>query len=191
MAEPGTRCVFLDRDGVINAEVDYLHDPAQLVLIEGAARTIRSLVDAGAPVVVVTNQAGIGRGKYTEADLAAVTAHLDELLAAAGTALAGSYFCPHHPPAGIGAYRIVCRCRKPAPGMLEQAARELGIDLANSVIVGDKATDLAAGRAVGCHTVLVRTGYGAAEEASARASELCDAVFDSLAHAGPYLLARL
>lgn len=178
------RGVFLDRDGVINEEVEYLHDPDELVLIGGVASTIGALVAAGALVVVVTNQAGIGRGMYTEADLAAVTARLDDLLAAGGAALSGSYFCPHHPTAG-------CRCRKPVPGMLEDAARDLGIDLSRSVIVGDKATDLAAGRAAGCHTVLVRTGYGAAEEAAARAAELCDAVFDSLADARPYLLAWL
>ncbi len=191
MTDAGRHCVFLDRDGVINEEVEYLHDPAQLVLIAGVASTIRALVDAGALVVVVTNQAGIGRGMYSEADLAGVTARLDELLAASGTALAGSYFCPHHPTAGIGEYRIACRCRKPEPGMLLDAAADLGIDLARSVMVGDKATDLAAGRAAGCHTVLVRTGYGAAEEVAARAAGLCDAVFDSLADAGPYLLARL
>jgi D-glycero-D-manno-heptose 1,7-bisphosphate phosphatase len=178
------RCVFLDRDGVINEEVEYLHDPDKLVLIAGVAETIAALVATGAQVVVVTNQAGIGRGMYTEADLARVTTRLDELLAAAGTRLAGSYFCPHHPTAG-------CRCRKPLPGMLEDAARDLGLDLARSAIVGDKATDLAAGRAAGCHTVLVRTGYGAAEEAAARAAGLCDAVFDSLAAARDYLVAWL
>lgn len=182
------RCVFLDRDGVINVEVDYLHDPAELVLIGGAAETIATLGRTGAAVVVVTNQAGIGRGKYTERELAAVTAHLDALLAAAGARLDGSYFCPHHPGAGLGDYRQVCRCRKPAPGMLEQAAAELALDLEGSVIVGDKATDLAAGRAVGCATVLVRTGYGAREEAAARAAGLCDAVFDSLADATPWLV---
>ncbi len=178
------RGVFLDRDGVINEEIEYLHDPDKLVLLPGVAATIGALAETGAAVVVVTNQSGIGRGKYSEVDLAAVTARLDDMLAAAGTALAGSYFCPHLPTAG-------CRCRKPLPGMLENAARDLGIELARSVIVGDKATDLAAGRAVGCHTVLVRTGYGAAEEAAVRAQGLGDAVFDSLADARAYLLAWL
>lgn len=179
-----TRAVFLDRDGVINEEVEYLHDPDRLVLIPGVVETIGALAATGAPVVVVTNQAGIGRGMYTEADLARVTARLDELLAAAGTRLAGTYACPHHPSAG-------CRCRKPLPGMLEDAARDLGIDLARSVIVGDKASDLGAGRAAGCHTVLVRTGYGAGEEAAAHAHGLCDAVFDSLPAARAYLVAWL
>ena len=178
------RCAFLDRDGVINEEVEYLHDPARLVLLRGVAETIAALDRAGVPVVVVTNQSGIGRGMYAETDLAAVSARLVELLGASGAELAGSYFCPHLPDAA-------CRCRKPLPGMLEDAARDLGLDLARSVIVGDKATDLAAGRAVGCATVLVRTGYGAEEEAAARAAGLVDQAFDSLADAQPWLLAHL
>lgn len=188
------RCVFLDRDGVINEEIEYLHDPDRLVLVRGAAEAIAALGRAGAAVVVVTNQAGIARGMYTERELAAVTARLDELLGSAGGRLDATYFCPHHPEAGAGAYRIACRCRKPAPGMLERAAAELGLDLARSVIVGDRETDLLAGRAAGCAAVLVRTGYGAREEArlaSAGRAELPDAVFDSLATATPWLLERL
>lgn len=185
------RCVFLDRDGVINVEVEYLHDPAKLVLIDGAAETIAAIAKTGAAVVVVTNQAGIGRGKYTEHELAAVTAHLDRLLADAGAKLDGTYFCPHHPEHGIGDYKRVCNCRKPAPGMLEQAAAELGLDLDSSFLVGDKVSDLRAGRAAGALTVLVRTGYGAREEAEARNANLYDMVFDSLAHARPWLLAQL
>jgi D-glycero-D-manno-heptose 1,7-bisphosphate phosphatase len=188
------RCVFLDRDGVINEEVDYLHEPDRVVLVAGVADAIAALTRAGLAVVVVTNQAGIARGMYTERELAAVTARVGELLGQAGARLDGTYFCPHHPDAGLGAYRIACRCRKPAPGMLEQAAAELGLDLARSAIVGDKATDLEAGRAAGCAAVLVRTGYGAREEAQLAAAGragLADAVFDSLAGAAPWLIARL
>ncbi|HEY4182051.1 MAG TPA: D-glycero-beta-D-manno-heptose 1,7-bisphosphate 7-phosphatase [Kofleriaceae bacterium] len=188
---PTRRCVFLDRDGVINTEVAYLHDPEQLEIIAGVPQAIAQLSRTGAAVVVVTNQAGIARGKYTEHELAAVTARVDEILAAAGTHLDRTYFCPHHPDAGIGDYKRECRCRKPAPGMLEQAATELDLDLARSILVGDKITDLQAGRAAGCATVLVRTGYGAGEEEAARAAGVCDAVFDSLAHATPWILERL
>ncbi|HWO22297.1 MAG TPA: D-glycero-beta-D-manno-heptose 1,7-bisphosphate 7-phosphatase [Kofleriaceae bacterium] len=188
------RCVFLDRDGVINEEVEYLHEPERVALVAGAAEAIAALGRAGLAVVVVTNQAGIARGMYTERELAAVTARIGELLAGAGARLDGVYFCPHHPEAGRGPYRIACRCRKPGPAMLEQAAAELGLDLAGSAIVGDKASDLEAGRAAGCAAVLVRTGYGAQEEArliaDARA-DLADAVFDSLAAAAPWLIARL
>jgi D-glycero-D-manno-heptose 1,7-bisphosphate phosphatase len=187
--------VFLDRDGVVNEEVEYLHEPARVVLVGGAAEAIARLRRAGAAVVVVTNQAGIARGMYTERELAAVTARIDELLdGAAGARLDATYFCPHHPEAGLGPYRIACRCRKPAPGMIERAAAELGLDLARSVIVGDKESDLEAGRAAGSAAVLVRSGYGAREEARLRAagrSHLHDAVFDSLAAAAPWLLARL
>jgi len=191
-------CVFLDRDGVLNEEVDYLHDPDRVVLVGGAAEAIAALGRAGLAVVVVTNQAGIARGMYTERELAAVTARIGELLGRAGARLDATYFCPHHPEAGVGAYKLACRCRKPAPGMLEQAAAELGLDLARSAIVGDKATDLEAGRAAGCAAVLVRSGYGAREEAREAArlaasggAPLADAVFDSLAAAVPWLVARL
>jgi len=188
------RCVFLDRDGVINEEVEYLHEPERVVLVAGAAEAIAALNRAGHAVVVVTNQAGIARGMYTERELAAVTARIGELLGRAGARLDGTYFCPHHPEAGLGAYRIACRCRKPGPELLERAAAELGLDLARSVIVGDKATDLEAGRAAGAGAVLVRSGYGAAEEArlaAAGLAGLADAVFDSLAAAAPWLAARL
>jgi D-glycero-D-manno-heptose 1,7-bisphosphate phosphatase len=188
------RCVFLDRDGVINEEIEYLHDPDRVVLVRGAAGAIAALNRAGVAVVVVTNQAGIARGMYTERELAAVTARLDELLRGVGGRLDATYFCPHHPEAGLGAYRIACRCRKPAPGMLERAAAELGLDLARSAIVGDRVTDLEAGRAVGCAAVLVRSGYGAREEAQLAAAgraDLPDAVFDTLAAAAPWLVGRL
>lgn len=188
------RCVFLDRDGVINEEVDYLRDPDRVVLVAGAAEAIAALNRAGLAVVATTNQSGIARGMYTERELAAVTARIDELLARAGARLDRTYFCPHHPEAGVGPYRIACRCRKPGPGMLEQAAAELGLELARSAMVGDKATDLEAGRAAGCAAVLVRSGYGAREEArlaAAGRADLADAVFDSLAAAAPWLIARL
>ncbi len=178
---------------MINEEVEYLHDPERVVLVGGAAEAIAALGRAGLAVVVVTNQAGIARGMYTERELSAVTARVGELIARAGGRLDATYFCPHHPEAGLGDYKLACRCRKPAPGMLERAAAELGLDLAGSAIVGDKATDLEAGRAVGCAAVLVRSGYGAREEARLRAAGAPrpDAVFDSLAAAVPWLLARL
>lgn len=187
----GRRCVFLDRDGVINEEVEYLHDPDRLVLIPGAAEAIAALAATDAAIVVVTNQAGIARGFYTERELHAVTARLAAQVARAGGRIDATYFCPHHPDAGIGELRQTCACRKPAPGMLERAAREHGLDLARSILVGDKLTDLQAGRAVGCATVLVRTGYGAAEEVAALAAGACDEVATSLPAAVPWLLARL
>jgi D-glycero-D-manno-heptose 1,7-bisphosphate phosphatase len=185
--------LFLDRDGVLNVEVEYLHDPAALVLVPGAAAAVAAVNAVGAPVVVVSNQAGIGRGLYDEADYRAVQRRLAELLAAEGARLDADYHCPHHPEHGVGAYRVACACRKPRPGMLLRAARDLGLDLRRSVLVGDKLTDLAAGRAAGCATVLVRTGYGAAAAAqvAAAAPPPWDTLCDSLADALPFLLARL
>lgn len=176
--------VFLDRDGTIIDDVDYLTRPDQIRLIPGAAAAIRRLNHAGWIVVVVTNQSAVARGMLTEAGLAEIHARLDELLAAEGARIDGYYYCPHHPEAANAAYRRVCECRKPAPGMLLQAAREMRLDLEASVMIGDSLRDLEAGKAAGCKTLmLVRTGHGAAEEqalpacASVRA-ELAEAVND-------------
>jgi D-glycero-D-manno-heptose 1,7-bisphosphate phosphatase len=158
------RAVFLDRDGTINEEREYLHRVEEFAFIPGVPAAIRRLKEAGFRVIVVTNQSGIGRGYYDEAALCALHRHLDAELARQGTAIDGYYFCPHHPHHGVGDYRRSCGCRKPLPGMLLQAAADFGIDLAASYIVGDKLADVEAGVAAGCRPVLVRTGYGAAEE---------------------------
>lgn len=147
------RAVFLDRDGTVNQEVEYLDDPDGLQLIPGAAAAIRLLNDAGVLAIVITNQAGIGRGYFSATTMEAIHARLAQQLAAHGAHLDAIYHCPHHPDAG-------CACRKPSPGMLLRAAREHSIDLERSVLVGDKASDLEAGRRAGCRTVLVLTGYG-------------------------------
>jgi len=152
--------VFLDRDGAINVEVEYLGRPEQLRLLPGSAEAIRMLNEAGAKVVVVTNQAGVARGYFTERDVEAVHVELARQLERAGAHLDGIYYCPHHPTAGIGPYRMDCARRKPNPGMLYRAARELGLDLRRSVLVGDKLSDIEAGVRAGCRTVLVLTGYG-------------------------------
>jgi len=149
----GSPAVFLDRDGTINEERHYLHQTAHLRLIRGAARAIRLLNQAGIPVFLATNQAGIGRGYYTPADMAALHHELARRLARRGAHLDGLYHCPHRPDER-------CSCRKPQPGMLLRAAAEHHLDLSRSYAVGDKLSDLLAGRSVGCRTVLVLTGYG-------------------------------
>lgn len=147
---------FLDRDGVINEEVDYLHEVDKAVLIPGVGAAIREIRRHGWKVIVVTNQAGIAKGLYTEAELHAVNRRIAELLAAENAAWDAIYFCPHHPK-----HTGTCDCRKPAPGMLQAAIRDFNIDPAQSFMVGDRLTDLEAGRAAGCaKTYLVRTGYG-------------------------------
>ena len=155
------RAVFLDRDGTINVEKEYLHRVEDFEFIPGALEAIRLIGDAGFLVVVVTNQSGIGRGFYDEAALERLHSFMDMELERVGAKIDAYYFCPHHPSHGQGKYAVDCACRKPLPGMLLQAAADLGIDLAASFIVGDKLADVAAGLAAGCRPFLVMTGYGA------------------------------
>jgi D-glycero-D-manno-heptose 1,7-bisphosphate phosphatase len=157
--------VFLDRDGTITREVGYLRSPAQLRLLPRAASAIKRLNDGGFAVIVTSNQSGVARGLLTEADLALTNEALQRRLARHGARVDAFYFCPHHPEVGPPRYRRRCRCRKPSPGMLLRAARELGLDLRQSFSVGDSARDLLAGKRAGCRSILVRTGYGRATEA--------------------------
>ncbi len=146
--------VFLDRDGTLNKEIGYLSKVEDLLLLPGVPEAIRALNEHALPAIVVTNQSGIGRGYYREADMQRVHGEIEARLAREGCHLDGFYHCPHHPDAG-------CDCRKPKPGMLIRAAHEHGLDLAASFVVGDKISDLQAGQRAGCRTVLVLTGYGA------------------------------
>lgn len=151
---------FLDRDGVIVEDIGYLADPRDLRLIGNAGPAIRRLNDASIPTIVITNQAGVARGYLEESRLTDIHAELARLLAESGARVDGFYYCPHHPTAGRGEYRVACDCRKPAPGMLLAAAADLDLDLTGSFFVGDKLSDLGAGHNAGCRTILVRTGYG-------------------------------
>jgi D-glycero-D-manno-heptose 1,7-bisphosphate phosphatase len=160
---PPEPALFLDRDGVIVEEAEYLSDPAQLCLIPGAGAAIARVNARGIPVIVVTNQAGVARGYFPEERVGEVHERLSALLAAHGAHIDRYYYCPHHPTAGSGAYGRPCSCRKPEPGMLLQAARDFDLDLARSFLVGDKISDLEAGLAAGCRTILVGTGYGRAQ----------------------------
>lgn len=151
--------VFLDRDGTLIVERNYLSDPAHVMLLPGVAEALRLFRDAGFGLAVVTNQAGVGRGYYTPDDMHVCNQRMIELLAAQGATLDGIYFCPHAPDAG-------CNCRKPLPGMALAAARDFAIDFHRSIVIGDKACDIDLGKAIGATTILVRTGYGAREEAA-------------------------
>jgi D-glycero-D-manno-heptose 1,7-bisphosphate phosphatase len=157
------RAVFLDRDGTINIEKEYLYQVADFEFIPGAAEAIQLLNQAGMLVVVVTNQSGVARGYYTEEDVDKLHRHIDRELEQYGAHIDRWLYCPHH-PAGRGSYALPCNCRKPLPGMLQAAARRNDIDLENSTMIGDKLADIEAGLAAGCRTILVRTGYGAVEE---------------------------
>ncbi len=159
--------VFLDRDGVLIEDAHYVGSPDRVCLIPGAAEAVAGLNRAGWAVVVVTNQAGVAKGYFTAAAVEAVHEFLAEQLAGYGARVDGFYYCPHHPEGEVTAYRTRCACRKPEPGMIRAAAADLGLDPARSWMVGDRATDLEAGAAAGCRTVLVRTGYGAGVDATA------------------------
>jgi len=157
---PGAHgAVFLDRDGVIN-ENAYVNRPEDLVLIPGSAEAIARLNRAGIRVFVVTNQGGVAMGHLTEETLAEIHKHLHELLAEQGAHLDGIDYCPHMSSARVAEYRLDCPARKPGTGMLERARDAHGIDLSESVLVGDATTDLLAGETAGCRTILVRTGFG-------------------------------
>jgi D-glycero-D-manno-heptose 1,7-bisphosphate phosphatase len=183
--------VFLDRDGTLIEEVEYLARPDQVRLFPGAAAAVRRLNECGVAVVVATNQAGVARGYFPESRVAEVHAHLDALLRAAGARIDGYYVCPHHPTAGVGPLRVACACRKPLPGLLHRAARERNLALAGSCMIGDKDSDLEAGARAGCRTILVRTGYGAAlDPAALPADRAVLGVADSLAEAVDLWLRR-
>jgi D-glycero-D-manno-heptose 1,7-bisphosphate phosphatase len=142
----GRPALFVDRDGTLIADVPYPRDPALVEPLPGAIGALRELQGRFA-LVIISNQSGIGRGLITEAEAQAVHDRVIEVFARAGVGFAGAYYCPHAPDAG-------CPCRKPAPGLLLDAARELGLDLASSVMIGDKASDITAGLAAGCRHVL-------------------------------------
>jgi D-glycero-D-manno-heptose 1,7-bisphosphate phosphatase len=175
------RAVFLDRDGTINVEREYLHLPGEFVFIPGAPEAIRLLKDAGFLVIVVTNQSGIARGFFDEAAVHRLHLFMDEQLARYGTAVDAYYLCPHHPQHGSGDYRRICGCRKPLPGMIVEAADDFSIDLGASYVIGDKLADIAAGLAAGCRPLLVRTGYGDEEAASLPPGvPCCDDILDAV-----------
>jgi D-glycero-D-manno-heptose 1,7-bisphosphate phosphatase len=153
--------VFLDRDGTINEEVGYLDSLDKLKIIPTAYKAIKLINLSGMKAVVISNQAGVARGLFTEEFVKTVNNLLMDLLKKNGAIIDKFYYCPHHPVDGKGIYLQDCGCRKPAPGMLLQAARELNIDLINSYFVGDRFIDMETAKKVGAKGILVKTGYGA------------------------------
>lgn len=172
--------LFLDRDGVINVDYGYVHSPEEFEFVEGIFDLVAAANRAGYLVVVVTNQAGIGRGYYSEAQFHALTDWMKTKFNEHGAIIDAVYFCPYHPEHGIGAYRRESEFRKPAPGMLLQAQRELDIDMAQSIFIGDKPSDMAAGCAAGVGTLLHLNGEKTGDSADA-------IVVTLLSEALPYL----
>ena len=189
---PAVPAVFIDRDGTLSEEVGYVNHPGRLRLLPRSAEAVRLLNNAGVRAVVVTNQSGVARGYFSEEVVHAVNAKLVSELKAAGAFLDGLYVCFHHPREGVPPYRARCDCRKPKPGLLLRAARELGLDLAASYMVGDKFSDVAVGKRVGVISILVLTGYGLGEWEYRRSRWPCapDHVAGDLLDAVQWILAR-
>ena len=163
--------IFLDRDGTINEEVGYIDRLEKLKLIPVAAEAIRLINASGMKAVVVTNQSGVARGLFDESFVDTVHIRLREMLRTEGAFLDGIYFCPHHPTEGRERYLMTCDCRKPAPGLLLQAAADLQLEPVRSYMVGDTLKDIEAGARAGAQGVLVRTGYGSESADTLRLDE--------------------
>lgn len=154
------KAIILDRDGTINVEKDYLHKIEDFEFEEGVVEGLKILSNLGYIFVVVTNQSGIARGYYTEEDLIKLNNHISDILEKDGIRIEKFYYCPHHPEKGVGKYKVECECRKPNPGMLEEAIREFNIDREKSFMVGDNISDVEAGINARVTPILVETGHG-------------------------------
>jgi len=152
------RAVFLDKDGTLIENVPYNIDVERIRFTAGAEQAVPRLAGAGFAIAIVSNQPGVARGMFDEAAVAEVGRALADKLAKLGVGLAGFYYCPHDPTGAVERYRRTCGCRKPAPGLLERAARELDVDLTSSWLIGDILDDIEAGRRAGCRTILVDVG---------------------------------
>jgi len=154
------RAVFLDRDGVICEDTDYLYRTEDLKFIKGSIDAISKLSKTYFKIIIIASQSGIGRGYYTEEIFHKVMKFMIEEIRKNGGRIDAYYFCPHHSTEGKGKYRIECKCRKPKIGMLEDAAREFNLDLKECYVIGDKTDDVKMGENAGCKTILVKTGKG-------------------------------
>lgn len=150
------RAIFLDRDGTINVDVDYLHEPGKLVFIEGTFEALRLLKQTGYKLIVISNQSGIGRGYYTSAETKRLHAYMNDILRGQGAAIDAFYYCPH-------VERDACTCRKPETGLVRQAVQEWDIELSASYMVGDKETDVLTAVNAGCDYGLVLSGHAVPE----------------------------
>ena len=177
------KALFLDRDGVINVDHAYVFQRKNFQFVSGIFDLCRAAKSHGFLIFVITNQAGIGRGYYTEQDFQDLTQWMKGVFTAEGAALDGVYHCPSHPVHGIGEHKIDSPMRKPAPGMILKAAKEFGLDLPNSVLVGDKESDILAGRAAGIKCNLLYRPRSDGENPTTQAI----AVLTHLTEAGSYL----
>ncbi|MFO8017451.1 MAG: D-glycero-beta-D-manno-heptose 1,7-bisphosphate 7-phosphatase [Promethearchaeia archaeon] len=158
------RAIFLDRDGVLNKEVNYLSDPDEFAFLEGSIEALKILKSKDYLLIVVTNQSGIARGYFTSDTLKKIHGKMKRILKANGIELDDIFYCPHHPE-----FTGPCECRKPKPGMVLNAQEEYNLNLKESYLVGDTLSDIEAGNRAQCTTVLVLTGHGSVEKAKIEA----------------------
>ncbi|GIV76550.1 MAG: D,D-heptose 1,7-bisphosphate phosphatase [Litorilinea sp.] len=178
------QAVFLDRDGTLIHDVGYPRDPAEVELLPGVVQALHLLHKRGMALVVISNQSGIGRGLLTDDDLTRVHNRLVQVLAQHGVKLDGAYYCPHAPWER-------CACRKPHPGLLHRAAEELDLDLADSFMVGDKWSDVAAGHQAGCRTVLLRNRANPMETPPRKLDRTSDMIVPDLLAATYWILSQV
>jgi D-glycero-D-manno-heptose 1,7-bisphosphate phosphatase len=186
---PGRIGVFLDRDGTLIDEVDFLRTPEEMRLIGGTTEAVRKLNDLGIITCIISNQSGVARGILTEHDLVLIHAKLEQELEEGGARVDRIYYCPHHPTEGSAPYNIECTCRKPGSGMLRRGEKEFGLNLAESFVVGDSLVDMQAGAGVGARTVLVLTGHGrAAVDGCRRESVTVEYIAPTITEAVEYIV---
>ncbi len=179
------KALFLDRDGVINKEKNYCHKIEEFEFLPDVFDTVKAFQQLDYRIVIITNQAGIGRGIYTVEDFERLTDWMLQQFSRQSIKIDAVYHCPHHPTHGIGQYKTRCHCRKPAPGMIEQAQKAFNLDLAQSVLIGDKVSDVQAGKNAGVgRNFLVTTGH----QLTAKDKEQADNTFTSLTKLKDYLL---
>jgi D-glycero-D-manno-heptose 1,7-bisphosphate phosphatase len=190
-ATTATAAVFVDRDGTLIEEVGFLDRVERLAFYPWTIDAIRALNHAGLRIVLVSNQSGVARGLFTEAVVEELHGRMESVLRAGGAHIDAYYYCPHHPDGKMPRYAQHCDCRKPKRGLVDRAARELGIDPARSFVVGDRWLDIGLARTVGARGVLVRTGYGAIEEKQKLQDLAADAIVDNLAGAASWVLMNM
>jgi histidinol-phosphate phosphatase family protein len=180
--------VFIDRDGTLIEEVGYLDRVERVALYPWSIDAIRVFNRAALRVVLLTNQSGVARGFFTEMVVDQVHRHIASLLAEGGAHIDAYYYCPHHPDGKVEAYARPCDCRKPGRGLVDRAVAEFGIDPAQSFVVGDRWLDVELARVISGRGVLVRTGYGLAEERRPRPDLAAAAIVDNLIGAAGWIL---
>ncbi|HJO93299.1 MAG TPA: HAD family hydrolase [Victivallales bacterium] len=154
------KACFLDRDGVLIEEVNYLSYPSQILIFENSYKALKLLRDNDYKIIVITNQAGVARGYFKETDITVIHKEIDRFLSLKKLSIDKYYYCPHHPEGTVPEYSFECACRKPAPGLIFQAVKDFDIDLGESFLIGDKMSDINSAKNAGCFSILVKTGHG-------------------------------